>query len=362
MLLEFVQFLTEGARTPHPEDFIFSGSADALNAVKGMVTAVRTPNAVSIKWDGSPAIIFGRRTVDGKFTMNYKEYIAEPGGQVTSAEELYDYFVKNQKNVIVGQKLASVFNSIASTVPQGFQGFILGDLMWTEPLALEKGKYVFQANPHGVTYAIDAGSAIGKQIAGRQVGIAIHTYGSDVEKSRETPLVNKQPLHGYGGLTPTKYATILTSTAGETFRLVEPVQLVKAAENTIKKYGTIVDSFLSSLTGASKSTLQTYYNKKITQQPVDAEWLRSKLSSKQFEIVNAEDNRPALEGLNAIWTSIYQLKMALLDQLEPQVRGVEQYVGGQPKGEGFVINTPSGIIKLVNRGVFSAANFAGRML
>jgi hypothetical protein len=43
------------------------------------------------------------------------------------------------------------------------------------------------------------------------------------------------------------------------------------------------------------------------------------------------------------------------------VGGVEQYVGDVPKGEGFVINTPSGFIKLVNRGVFSTANVQGRL-
>lgn len=362
MLVEFIQFLTESARTPHPEDFIFTGSNAAMDAVNGMVSAVRTPNAVSIKWDGSPAIIFGRRPADGKFTMNYKEYIAEPGGQVTSAEELYQYFVKNQKNLEVGKKLADVFNAVGSTVPPGFKGFVLGDLMWTDVLEPVKDKFVFQANPYGVTYAIDAKSQIGQQIAGRQVGIAVHTYGTDIEKSKTTPLVGKQPMHGYGGLTPTKYATVLTSTAGETFALKEPVQLVKAAENSIKKYGTIVDSFLAALTGASKSAMQTYYNRKITGQPVDGDWLKNKLTAKQYEIVAAENNRAALEGINAIWTAVYQLKLALLDQLEPQVKGVEQYVGGQPKGEGFVVNTPSGTIKLVNRGVFSAANFAGRAI
>ena len=76
MLLEFVQYLTEAARTPHPEDFIFSGSESAMDAINGIVSAIDQPQTVTIKWDGSPAIVFGRRTSDGRFTMNYKEYLS----------------------------------------------------------------------------------------------------------------------------------------------------------------------------------------------------------------------------------------------------------------------------------------------
>ena len=65
-------------------------------------------------------------------------------------------------------------------------------------------------------------------------------------------------------------------------------------------------------------------------------------------------------ALDAVYNAITQLKMAVLTELEPQVGSIEQYVGDTPKGEGFNIDTPSGFIKLVNRGVFSAANFAGR--
>ena len=67
-LFEFVQMLTE-ARTPHPEDFIFSGSESAIDAINGIVSIVEHPQSVTIKWDGSPAIVFGRRTADGMFKI-----------------------------------------------------------------------------------------------------------------------------------------------------------------------------------------------------------------------------------------------------------------------------------------------------
>jgi hypothetical protein len=364
MLLEFITTLTEGIRTPHPEDFILNGSAAATDAIDGMLSAVSNPNLVSIKWDGSPAIIFGRRPADGLFTMNYKEYIGMPGGQVTSAQDLANFFAQNQKNMDVGQKLAAMFDAVASIVPGNFRGFVQGDVMWTEPVPEQQSYFVFQANPYGVTYRVKSNSAVGREIKGRPFGLAVHTYGTDVEKtSKGTEIQNKTSLQGLGGLGGTNQnITILTGNMGTKFRLREPVQQTKAARAAVQNFASANgDAFLGSLTQTTVAKLQTYYNRKYTGQAVDANWLQNNLTAPQFKLVAAEENRPIMEAMDAAYVAIYNLKLAILQQLEPQVGGVEQYVGDVPKGEGFVINTPSGFIKLVNRGVFSTANVQGRL-
>jgi hypothetical protein len=364
MLLEFITALTESIRTPHPEDFILNGSAAAEDAITGMLSAVSNPTIVSIKWDGSPAIIFGRRPADGLFTMNYKEYIGMPGGQVTSGQELLNFFAKNQKNMDVGQKLAAMFDAVASIVPAGFRGFVQADVMWTDPVPNDKGYFVFQANPYGVQYKVKADSAVGKEIQGRPFGLAVHTVGTDVERtSKGTELVGKTSLQGLGGLGKTNQnITVLTGTMGTKFKLKEPVQQARAARAAVQNFSTLNgDAFLGSLTQSTISKLQTYYNRKYTGQAVDANWLQNNITKPQYAIVAAEENRPVMEAMDAAYVAIYNLKLAILSQLEPQVQGVEQYVNDVPKGEGFVINTPSGFIKLVNRGVFSTANVQGRL-
>jgi len=360
-LFEFVQMLTE-ARTPHPEDFIFQGSDSAIDAINGIISAVEQPQTVTIKWDGSPAIVFGRRTSDGMFTMNYKEYIGLPGAQVTTAQELLDFYVKNGKNVEVGRKLAGVFNAIGSICPPTFRGFVQGDLMWFDPLEVQDGKYVFKPNPYGVTYRVPADSDIGHKIAGRQVGVAVHTIGTDVENNKETPLVGRRSMNGLEGLVNSnQWCTVFTGNMGLTFKLKRPVKVETAARAAVKKFQSLGgDDFLGSITGASKATLQTYYNRKVTGQAVDSAWLQSKLTRPQLAVITSEENMPIIEALDRVYSSIAALKQAVLQQLEPQVAGVEQFVGDVPKGEGFNIDSPSGFIKLVNRGVFSAANFAGR--
>lgn len=364
MLLEFITSLTEGIRTPHPEDFILNGSQAATDAIDGMLSAVENPDTVSIKWDGSPAIIFGRRPTDGQFTMNYKEYIAMPGGMATSAQELLNFFAQNGKNMDVGQKLSNMFNAVASVVPVGLTGFVQADVMWTEPVPADNGYYVFQANPYGVQYKVKINSPVGKEIQGRPFGIAVHTVGTNVEKTTKgTELVDKTSMQGLGGLTGTnQYITVLTGTLGTKFRLKEPVQQVRAAQAAVRKFSELNgDAFLGSLTQTTVSKLQTYYNRKYTGQAVDANWLANNITRPQYAVVAAEENRPIMAAIDAAYVAIYTLKLAVLEQLEPQVQGVEQYVNGTPKGEGFVINTPSGFIKLVNRGVFSTANVQGRL-
>ena len=265
MLLEFITTLTEGIRTPHPEDFILNGSQAATDAIDGMLSAISNPNVVSIKWDGSPAIIFGRRPADGLFTMNYKEYIGVPGGQVTSAQELLTFFTQHSKNMDVGQKLANMFDAVASIVPAGFKGFVQGDVMWTDPVQEQQGYYVFQANPYGVTYRVKSNSPIGKEIQGRPFGIAVHTYGTDVEKtSKGTEIANKTSLQGLGGLSGTnQYITVFTGTMGTRFKLREPVQQVNAAKTAVKQFIQLNgDDFLSGLTQSTIARLQQYYNRK----------------------------------------------------------------------------------------------------
>ena len=361
----FIQQLTEGARTPHPEDFIFQGSESAMAVLGAMAGAVQKPQSVTIKWDGSPAIVFGRRSTDGKFAMNYKEYIGNPGGQVTSAEQLLQYFQQHNKNLAVGEKLAKAFNAVGSICPPTFKGFVQGDLMWTEPgvdLIEDDGKFVFRPNPHGVTYKVPVISDLGKQIAGRQIGLAVHSYGSDIQASADTPLVGRQTMDGLGGLTATnQYITVFTGNMNTRFRMKTPTRLIDSAKRAINNFSVAGgNEFLASLTGASKSALQTYYNRKVTSQAVDGNWLQSKLTKPQFAVFAAKENKPIVLALDEVYSAITAVKLALLAELEPQVGGIEQYVGDTPKGEGFNIDSPVGFIKLVNRGVFSRANFAGR--
>jgi hypothetical protein len=52
------------------------------------------------------------------------------------------------------------------------------------------------------------------------------------------------------------------------------------------------------------------------------------------------------------------VKNNIVAQLDAQQKTVQANINGQSGGEGYVVSTPQGLLKLVNRSMFSAANFA----
>ena len=64
----------------HPEDLVFlgdiTGATRALTAIQQTVT---NPKTVTIKWDGYPALIFGRGS-DGKFSIMDKHMFNKKDG------------------------------------------------------------------------------------------------------------------------------------------------------------------------------------------------------------------------------------------------------------------------------------------
>ena len=99
-----------------------------------------------------------------------------------------------------------------------------------------------------------------------------------------------------------------------------------------------------------------------TNLPIE-QWLQNNVSAKQYRFLIGDGdgylvkNKKQLDALFDLYFAIAGLKNDLANQLEQQVKGVEQSIGDKQGGEGFVFNTPKGLVKLVNRGGFSTAHF-----
>jgi hypothetical protein len=218
---------------------------------------------------------------------------------------------------------------------------------------------MFAFQPNVVEYRVPVKSNLGQLINGRVGGIVVHQYFADD---------GAKPAQWNGqGLNSTGSVAILTPSAGIKFKLDDPVRLHKSATAAVSQYGAVADKFLAGLPGVVRQALQKYCNKKITGQTNEEliPWLEHNVSGKQYKFLVGENyggyiyrEQKGLHGLFLIWNAIYAFKVNLADQLEQQVQGIEQSVNGKPAGEGFVFNTPQGLVKLVNRGTFSAALFA----
>lgn len=359
MKLDFLNNILLEERTgaqPHPEDSIFDGAAAAQQALSSLLDVIKNPGSITIKWDGFPALIFGRLP-DGRFTVQDK-YMFDNQVFATSIEDWQRYDSQKRSAKLrpdLYQKLNNIWPGLEEAVGSS-PGFFWGDLLWSQPLKAVSGKFVFK--PNVVEYRIPVKSTLGQQIAGKVGGVVVHQYFAD---SRSRP----QPWNGQG-LNITGSVAILTPSAGVKFRLDEPVQLTKAASTAINQYGRLAESFLGGLDKVARAAIQTYTNKKITGQTNEelVDWLRTNISGKQYKLLVGENyggylyrNEKGLNALFNVWNALYALKTNLAQQLEQQVQGIEQWVGGRQEGEGFVFNTPHGLVKLVQRGTFSRALF-----
>ena len=175
------------------------------------------------------------------------------------------------------------------------------------------------------------------------------------------------PWDGQTGLQNNGNVAVIAPKAGLNFQLNSPTQLVNAARRAVNgKPAQLAEQFLAGMAGVARAALQKYFNHKITLQTNEelAPWLQKNVNAKQYQILVGDDGNGYLEqnaaGLKALtdtWNAVYQLKENLAAQLEQQVKGFSQTVAGQPGGEGFVVPTTAGLIKLVNRGQFGAAHF-----
>lgn len=367
MIIDFINMLTEAAdpRTPHPEDAIFQGSTAAAQQITGLKAVIANPKGLTIKWDGKPALIFGRDK-DGQLAVMDK-YMWDAGFLAKSVDDWKAYDTNKASGNLRGS-LYDVLEVIWPGLNAAVQGpgFYWGDLLYAGQLQPVQGKFVFR--PNLVEYRIPVGSPLGKQMAGTSGGVVVHQFYSEQ---------GAKPVqwNGKGLVTVPGGVAIISPTAGNRFVLKTPVQQERAADLALKKYGAAVDQLLSTVPQSARDRIKTYFNKFITGQTREAlhDWLAANVSGKQYQALAGDDHTgslfaqdpngkivesPGYVGLKAIWNSIYAFKQNLAKQLAPQVQGLEEYVNGQPAGEGFVFPTPSGLVKIVDREVFSAANFA----
>jgi hypothetical protein len=362
MKLEFINRILVEARAgaqPHPEDSIFDGAAAANTALESLNYVIKNPQSITIKFDGFPALIFGRLR-DGRFTVQDKYmFDAKYFADSPQAWQQYDSQKKSGKlRPDLYTNLTNIWKGLEQAVGSS-PGFFWGDLLWWETLAPIKGKFVFK--PNVVEYRVPVKSKLGTQIAGRVGGVVVHQYFADESAS---------PVQWNGkGLVLDGLVTILTPSTGITFALNDPVQLSKGAKAAVSQYGKVTEDFLNGLDGVARQAIQKYCNKRITGQTNSelVDWLRepANISAKQFKTLVGEEGNGYLsqqingvKGLFLIWNAIYAFKENLAQQLEQQVQGLEQWVGNKQEGEGFVFNTPHGLVKLVQRGTFSQALFA----
>ena len=355
-------YLAEGARIEHPEDLVFDyGSKGIKQALDGIKRSAEEPAKVNtIKWDGKPAIVFGRDD-SGQFILTDKGGFVATGynGMATSAKDMARVFSNRNGDytdlIGVYQKL---FPLLQRAVPQHFRGFVQADLLYSATPPVQDNSYVF--TPNQVTYRVSADTPLGKEIGNSDVGIAVHT---EIDKPGGTVRpVTTRVLDKVPGV------LALDSTMKDTGSAIELDKgLVIKIQDAYNEYAPAIDAFLSpqELTRrkirSTPKLMKQYINFKVRQGGFTnmikdfGPWVTQKQPTQAPRIIEwMSENQGAVSALFSTFVNIALLKDKLIKDLDNQDQDIKADIKGVSGHEGYVGDG----IKLVDRDKFSRVNFA----
>jgi len=179
MLIEDI--LNEFKRThlEHIEDLVltngFEGGKSVVEYFRGLLVtlqgSVAEPLQVSVKWDGAPAVICGTHPETGKFFVGTKSVFAGKAKVNYTKKDI----ANNHGTEDLGQKL---LKCLVHLQPLNIQQVVQGDLLFTNDDITRKnigGKPHITFTPNTITYAVEEGTELGKQIDIAKIGIIFHT-------------------------------------------------------------------------------------------------------------------------------------------------------------------------------------------
>jgi hypothetical protein len=353
----------------HLEDLIFrKGSRGVDEALAIIQHAAEAPQkTTTVKWDGKPAVIFGRKPDTGEFVLTDGSGFEAKGydGLATSPKMMAQIqgTRKGERGELV-QLYADLWPQLETATPTNFRGYVQGDLLYypEQPWEEQAGNLVFK--PNTVEYRIPAKSALGQQIRNSTTGIAMHTMYADqgepkqplsrVSFNQVPGLFLSGPIYGKG-ITPQDPA----QSKGQ-------ATLIKQIKQLRNSKGAAIDTLFNpaelramQITDLAKLCVD-YINARIrTGGNFDnlladfGRYLQATVTPRKFANIVEYLRSPAsnTEGMAAAFTLfllLHELKLDILRNLDTK----------DPGHEGWVMATPAGYAKAVNRFDFTARNAA----
>lgn len=355
-LIEHQNLYEAEARIPHLEDLVFDagsrGAKQALSII--MAGAQDTAGTTTVKWDGKPAIIWGRKPT-GEFVLTDKSGFGARGydGKATSPDMLAN--IMRQRGGERGALIAmyqQLWPMLQRATAQNFRGYLQGDLLYTQQPPEVSGAWTFR--PNEVEYRIPVNSPLGQSIGNSNVGIAVHTQYPEADSAPQA-LSNFNPRNVEGLL-------LIPPTVKDIKSIKPNGQQIKQIRTAITQNAAAMDNLFNpaNLRAAKITDLpalcKRYINSRIFTNFDNllggfGDWLQQNVTSNKYRNIleylqSPTSNTAGLSAAFTIFLLLHDLKTDVLTQLDRQ----------QPGQEGWVMATDAGRAKLVNRFGFSAAN------
>jgi hypothetical protein len=351
------RYLQEAAaRIEHLEDLVFEKGTRGIKEALAIIQAAATNTAetTTVKWDGKPAIIWGRNA-EGRFVLTDKSGFLAKGydGLATSPEQLarIQRMRSGERGELIGI-YAKLWPMLESATPANFRGYVQGDLLYTATPPEQAGAYVFQ--PNFIEYRIPATSTLGQAIGQSEVGIAVHTRYADPQSPAEP--IRRIEFNSHPGL------LLIEPTQKDIKNVTPNRKLERELRSVVAQNGAAIDSLFNpaDLRAAGITDLpqlcKRYINSRIDTDYSNlladfGPWLQKSVTPRKYNniVEYLQSPRSNLDGISAAFTSfllLHEIKTDMLAQLDRQ----------QPGQEGWVIASDAGRAKLVNRFGFSAGN------
>lgn len=342
----------------HPEDLVFiEGSTGALRILKLFDSYNKNLKDISVKWDGSPTIFWGRDS-NGDFVLvgknNWdKEHL---NGKSKSPDELRTFIMSRGKAESWREKfandIANLWHIFEKATPKNFRGYVYGDLLFFPGSNIKKSKDKIKFVPNITQYEVLLSSSLGKKLNRSSVAVVAHEYLETFGQS----LGSSEPVKDVK-----KFNTQDLVVLGQTYvshQIDLDTKKIQALKDFTHKHKIEIDNFLMSRNGLAdlKKILYTYISQSAKTKNLAVlgnrffTWLESSnvSESKQYKIKSLTNQYPtALPSILYLVREIMMLKDELILQLDTSDHEVKATTNDQIGGEGYISHSEK--LKLVPR-------------
>ena len=381
----------------HLEDLVFNtgynGAQEALNYIESLrhmlAEGTGTTSKLTVKWDGSPAIICGVDPADSRFFVGTKSVFSKGEPKLIKSPADAEKFYSDQPELVY--ILTQAFNHLKKL---NIGSVIQGDLMFTEnskQVDTVHGEECIVFTPNTITYAVPLGTHLAERISRAKLGIIFHTAyeGASMQDMKSSALLSVQGIDQHADVwfddaTYKDYTGIASLTPSEDSKIQRMLQAVNSTMEKIgqerfdiiitnKEFSRYIKPFVNKSIRAGqqitdpnkfiKDFLVYYHN----EQTKDIQNVTDRVAQNRLAKIKAKeqwiaDNSNALIGVLAVYKRIIEIKGVLMHKLQ-QVEGIGTF---QKTVDGYKVTTPEGFVaighdggavKLVDRLQFSRINF-----
>ena len=398
----------------HAEELVFMQGTEGIKRVVGTFTKLLNTldgdgggDAITTKWDGSPAVFAGTDPEDGKFFVGTKGVFAQKAKLNKSPEDIetnHPDTTKNDEPVSKAGLRSKLNTSLEHLKDLGIEGVLQGDLLFTKGDLKQvniEGKPHLAFKPNTITYVVPADSETAKEMQAADIGIVFHTsysgnsmdemkatFGFDASKLRPSKNVwftdaRIKDVSGQVQLSKENSAKIRSaikelssmSVDANTFKAlnqkiggIELVNAIKAHANAPIRSGQALEQDADKFAQEFLVALEQKFDDAVAKLKTGPEGKagQAKLAAKSqvSDIIN--NNKKQIADMYKAYLKTEAVKMMFQKKMK-NIKAIDSFIE-QPDGslkvtdpEGFVIVDHIGrAMKIVDRLEFSAANFAPR--